>query len=191
MEGFMVKKNRWVNNYCDLSPDDQLIVAEAIATELRDNESILDSKDGYNSEKSKIVRNFFELIRPRLESSQKLKKYEEIFEKYESLSAINKERMIDEFFEIVLKYFEIQEQENKEEICKKEGHIFGKWNHNKWIDYVDTVIDHQHIQNYPVEQENWGRACSRCGLVENIDYEPEEIIAERKEKNRIRKIKKL
>lgn len=52
----MVKKDRWINNYSDLEPDDQLIVAEAIAIELRDNENFLDSKDRYNNEKSKIIR---------------------------------------------------------------------------------------------------------------------------------------
>lgn len=52
----MVKKDRWINNYSDLEPDAQLIVAEAIAIELRDNENFLDSKDRYNNEKSKIIR---------------------------------------------------------------------------------------------------------------------------------------
>ena len=52
----MVKKDRWINNYSDLEPDAKLIVAEAIAIELRDNENFLDSKDRYNNEKSKIIR---------------------------------------------------------------------------------------------------------------------------------------
>lgn len=139
----------------------------------------------------KLLENFFELIKQNAKLSEKLKKYEEVVGKYESLSEKNRMKIFDEFFVIILKYLEIQEQENKEEICKKEGYVFGKWNHNKWTDYEDIVIDHQHISNYSVKHENWERTCGRCSLVEKVDYEPEELIDERKEKNRISKIKSM
>lgn len=187
----MVKKNRWVNNYSNLEPDDQLIVAEAIVTELRDNENLLDLEDEYNNEKSIIVRKFFELIKQKAKLSQKSKKYEEIFDKYESLSEKNKMKLFDKIYPIILKYYGIQEQENKEEICKQEGHVFDKWKKSTWIEYIDTVIDHIHVPKFGVEHKIWERTCSRCNLVEKTDYVPEEVITERKEKNRIRKIKRL
>lgn len=187
----MVKKNRWVNNYSNLEPDDQLIVAEAIVTELGDNENLLDPEDEYNNEKSIIVRKFFELIKQKAKLSQKLKKYEEVFDKYESLSEKNKMKLFDEIYSIILKYYGIQEQENKEEICKQEGHTFSKWKHYKWTEYIDTVIDHQHVHNYPIEHENWERTCSRCGFVEEVEHEPQELIDERKEEDKKARIKRL
>ena len=83
------------------------------------------------------------------------------------------------------------EQEDKEKICQQEGHTFSKWKHNKWPEYIDTVIDHQHVHNYPIEHENWERTCSRCGFVEEVEHEPQELIDERKEKNKKARIKRL
>lgn len=89
----------------------------------------------------------------------------------------------------------IEKKNNAYEIaintCSKQGHIFDKWKHNKWITYVDTVIDHQHISDFPVEHENWERTCSRCGFIDKLDYEPQELIDARNKKNKQKKIKRL
>ena len=89
---------------------------------------------------------------------------------------------------------ETEKKNNEHDIavntCSCKGHIFGKWKHNKWRDYIDTVIDHEHL-NYPIDKENWERKCSRCGFVEKVECEPQELIDVRKEKNKKARIKRL
>ena len=186
----MVNKSKWIYNYNGLDPDNQLVVAEAIANELKNNEMTF-NEDEYDKEKSRVIREFFNSIRNNARKSEEFKEFADIFERYESLSQDNRKKVINEVFEIVVKYLGIQEQEDKEKICQQEGHTFSKWKHNKWTEYIDTVIDHQHVQNYPIEHKNWKRTCSRCGLVEAVEHEPQELIDERKEKNRKARIKRL
>lgn len=186
----MVNKSKWMCHYNGLNPDSQLEVAEAIASELRDNELTFDENE-YDKEKSRIIREFFDTIKSNAEENKELKKIANVSEKFENLSQKNKRKVINEVFKIVTKYLGIQEQENKEKICQQEGHMFGKWEHNKWTTSVDTVIDHQHVHDLPVEHENWERTCGRCGFVDTVDQEPQELIAARKEKNKKARIKRL
>lgn len=186
----MVNKSKWVYNYNSLNPDSQLEVAEAIANELRDNELFFDESE-YDKEKSKIIRKFFGTIKLSVEKSKELKKIASISERFEGLSQNNKRKVIDEIFQIVTKYFGIQEQENKEKVCQQEGHIFGEWKYVQRTTYIDTVIDHQRVHNFPVKQENWKRTCSRCGFVYKVDHEPQELIDARKEKAKKVQIKSL
>ena len=186
----MVNKSKWINNYNSLNPDNQLKVAEAIVNELRDNEMTFD-EDEYDKEKSRIIREFFNSIMNNARQSEELKKFADIFERYENLSQGNRKKVINEIFGIVVKYLGIQEQEDKEKMCQQEGHTFGKWKYNKWTIYIDTVIDHQPVHNYPIDKENWERTCSRCGFVEEVECEPQELIDERKEKNKKARIKRL
>jgi len=190
-EGFMVNKSRWIYNYNSLNPDSQLVVAEAIANELKNNESYLDAEDEYDEKKSRIVREFLNSIINNSRQSEEVKKFADIFKEYENLSQNNRKKVINEVFKIVVKYLGIQEQEDKEKICQQEGHTFSKWKYNKWTEYIDIVIDHQHVPNYPVEHENWERTCSRCGFIEKVEHEPQELIDERKEKNKKERIKIL
>lgn len=74
--------------------------------------------------------------------------------------------------------------------CGNEGHVFGEWKYKKWTEYIETGIDHQNV-TIPIEKENWKRTCSRCGLVEKVESEPQELIDARKEKNRTKRIKRL
>lgn len=69
----MVNKSKWINNYNGLDPDNQLLVAEAIANELRDNEMAFDENE-YDKEKSRIVREIFNSIRNNAKQSEQLKK---------------------------------------------------------------------------------------------------------------------
>ena len=187
----MVNKSKWIYNYSSLDPDNQLIVAEAIANELSDNEEYLDVTDEYDNEKSRKIREFFNSIRNKAKQSEELERITTAFERYESLSQENRKRVIDEVFGIIVKYLGKQEQEDKERICQQEGHTFGKWKNDKWTEYINTVIDHQHIHNYPIEKESWKRTCSRCGFVEEVRQEPQELIDERNEKNKKARIKRL
>lgn len=186
----MVNRSKWICNYNSLDPDNQLKVASAIANELKENEMVLDESE-YDKEKSRIVRKFFNSIKHNAKQTKELKKFADIFERYESLSQNNRIKVINEVIEIVVKYLDIQEQERKEEECQQEGHIFGEWKHNKWTEYTDTVIDHQHVRDFPVEHENWERTCSRCGFIDEVDHEPQELIDARKEKNEKKRIKRL
>ena len=99
----MVNKSKWIYNYNGLDPDNQLLVAEAIANELKENEMTFD-EDEYDKEKSRIVREFFNSIRNNARQSEEFKKFADIFERYESLSQNNRKKVINEVFEIVVKY---------------------------------------------------------------------------------------
>lgn len=185
----MVNKSKWINNYNGLDPDNQLLVAEAIANELRDNEMAFD-EDEYDKEKSRIVREFFNSIRNNVKQSEELKKLADIFKRYEKLSQSNRKKVINEVFGIIVKYLDIQEQEDKEKTCQREGHTFGKWKKRTWT--TKEVYWDAGPQGYvDVDHEVWERTCSRCGFVEKIDYEPQELIDERKEKNKKARIKRL
>ena len=186
----MVSKSKWIYNYKCLKPDSQLEVAEAIISELKDNEMVFNEIE-YDKEKSRIIREFFHSIKQNEKQLDELKKIADVFKGFESLSQNNRRNVINEVFEIIVKYLGIQEQENKEKVCRQEGHVFGKWKHKKWTEYIDTVIDHQHIHDFPVEHENWERTCSRCGFVEKVDHEPQELIDARTEKNNKTRIKRL
>lgn len=186
----MVNKKRWIDNYNELDPDSQLEVAEAIVTELRDNELVF-AQTEYDKEKSRIVREFFNSVKQNTKSSKELKKFADIFKRYESLSQNNRKKVINDVFEIIVKYLGIQEQQNKEKICQQEGHTFGKWKHSEWTTYETTCIDHEIIPNYPVKHENWEKTCSRCGFIKKVDSEPRELIEAREEKNKQARIKRL
>lgn len=185
----MVNKSKWINNYNGLDPDNQLLVAEAIANELRNNEMAFD-EDEYDKEKSRIVREIFNSIRNNAKQAEELKKFADIFERFEKLSQSNRKKVINAVFGIVVAYLDIQEQEDKEKICQQEGHTFGKWERRTWT--TKEVYWDAGPQGYvDVEHEVWERTCSRCGFVEEVDYEPQELIDERKEKNKKARIKRL
>ena len=181
--------NKWIYNYSNLDPDNQLYVAEEIAKELKDNETTF-NEDEYEKEKSKIVRRFFDSIINNAKQSEKLKKFADVFEKYEKLSQSNRKKVINEVFEIIAKYLDIQEQEDKEKVCQQEGHTFGKWRKITWTTkevYWDAGLQ----GDVDVEREKWERKCRRCGCVEEVEQEPLELIEERKEKKRKARIKRL
>lgn len=185
-----MKSKKWIDNYNSLNPNNQLEVAEAIVNKLKDNEKNFND-DEYDKENSKVVRELFNSIKNKINQSEELKKFNNVFNRYESLSPNNRKKVSNEIFKTIVKYLRIQKQDDKNKICEHEGHIFGKWKNIKWTEFVDTVIDHQYIDDYPIEHEEWFRTCTRCGFVERVEYEPEELFDERKEKEIKEKIKKL
>lgn len=181
--------NKWIYNYSNLDPDNQLYVAEEIAKELKDNETTF-NEDEYEKEKSKIARRFFDSIINNAKQSEKLKKFADVFEKYENLSPSNRKKALNEVFKIIVKYLDIQEQEDKEKICQQEGHTFGKWRRITWT--TKEVYWDAGLQGYvTVEHKRWQRECSRCGLIEEVEHEPQELIEEREAKKRKARIKRL
>lgn len=191
----MVNISKWIYNYNSLNPDNQLLVAEAIVNELRDNEITFDDGE-YDKEKSKIVREFFELIINNVKQAEELKKFANIFERYEELSQDNRKEVINKIIEIIVKYLGIQEQEEKVQVCRKQGHINTPW---KRIDYIETIENpYWGSRDYIVmdqwikeKRTKWVRECKRCGYVETVMEEPQELIKASKEKNKKARIKRL
>ncbi len=187
-----MKKRNWINSFCSLDPVLQLEVAEAIITELQDNELALnEEEDDYDRKKSKIVRDFLSTYIEKANQVEEWKEFSAVFKSFDTLSATNKKAVIDVLFKTMKSYILIDAQERLFEQCMRESHVFGKWEHRTWTTYEDAVIDHEHIPNYPVEHEQWERKCTRCGYIEKVDIEPQELIDERKEKNKQKRIKQL
>lgn len=91
----------------------------------------------------------------------------------------------------VKEYQEVVAQEEAEKICTSEGHQFSKWKKGVDVQYEDTYIDHQFIPNYRTETTVWERTCSRCGFVERVEHEPQELIDTRREKNKQAQVRRL
>ena len=92
--------------------------------------------------------------------------------------------ILAKFIEIVNDAFSKYAHDIAVDTCKKEGHIFGEWKYKKYRKYIDTVIDHQYIPDFPIECEDWTRSCNRCGFVEKANSEPQELIEVRKTRRR-------
>lgn len=185
----MVNTKNWINNFKNLNPDNQLKVAEAIINELKDNEIILDESE-YNKDQSKAIRNLFDKLKFSIEQRKESKKFATIIERFDSLSKSNKRKVIDELFKIIKKYYGIQEQETKKKICKEEGHLFGNWKMNSWTT-KEVYWDAGSQGTIDVPHTEWYRTCARCGFIEKVKHEPQELIAARKEKQKEEQIKKL
>lgn len=76
-------------------------------------------------------------------------------------------------------------------ICNSKGHQFSKWEKITYVSYEDVCIDHELIPNYEIKKDVWKRTCKRCGFIETVEQEPQEIIDERKQKSKQAKIKRL
>lgn len=75
--------------------------------------------------------------------------------------------------------------------CENEGHQFSKWKKAINVSYEDVVIDHQPIHNYKIESVVWQRTCNRCGHIESVEEEPQELADERRERRKKAEIKRL
>lgn len=179
----MINKNKWIYEYLDLNQNSQLEIAEAIIRELSINES--DEKD-YDEKKSNKLKNLFYKMKLNIEHNKELK----IFDKYENLSDKNKNKVIHEMVVAISKCLSIEEKEEKEKICEQEGHLFTNWEKEELTTYMESVIDHDTI-TYPEKHIIWTRKCNRCGTIDKVYNEPQELIDERKDKNKKKKIKRL
>ena len=183
--------SKWIYNFRDLDHNNQLKVAEGIIQELEDNENFLDEEDGYNNERSILVRKTFEKMIAYETNEQNLRQLNQQIQAFENFSSANKRAFIDEVLRLIGKYSDIQDQEEKEAICDIEGHVFSKWNHHAWTTHEQVIIDHQYIDNYPVSHELWSRTCRRCGYQEKTEQEPSVLVSSRKRREKQEKIKTL
>lgn len=138
-----------------------------------------------------IIRRFFDSIKLSAKQDSELERIKGIVERFENLSQRNKNGAIDEVLNVVSKYLAVQEKEDNEEMCRKEGHIFDKWEYRHWVTRENVYINHRLFENYPVEHQKWISTCCRCGQMEITSQEPQELIDERNEKNKQIRIKKL
>ncbi len=177
----------WIHNYENLSFEQQTEVAKVIVEKLHISQYIF-----MNNEQDRIkVTAFFRRI---LESSNNRKTIEEgekLIERFNGLSQANKEKALKSILDVINASIEDQEQENKENACRQEGHIFSDWKYYGWTTYEKTVIDHEVCENYPVKNHKWSRSCTRCGFTESVDQEPKEVTQKREEEVRKKRIRKL
>ena len=185
-----VNEKKWIDDFDYLTLESQLVVVEAIIKFLKENESIF-TEEEYDRKLSSSFRSFLEVQLPILKSRAIYKKASDIFMRFKNLSDRNKKNALLEVLEVINKYLAIQEQEKKEEECRKKGHDFKKWEHEKWTEYINTVIDHIPVEKYPVDYECWCRTCNRCGFEESMEEEPEEVRVAREETNKKRRIRRL
>lgn len=114
----------------------------------------------------------------------------EILKKFSSLSKDGQIAVVNDFASSINKQIKIEYQRACEETCEKEGHIFGKWNHDTW-DTWETYWDAGPRGEVKVTNHAWSRVCKRCGYIEKQDDKPIELINEEREKRRKQKIKRL
>ena len=185
----MEKKERWLSKFEELEPEEQLEVADFIREELDLNVEIAeDEGEEYNILYSRKVEDFFEKFIDCLEAEDIAKKNLDKLKKFDSLNEKNKKKVILELSKIISKYLYLEEIDNKKKICNNEGHDFTKWTTNKWTTREYFREDHC---EYDVEHIAWTRSCKRCGYVESVENEPQELIDARNEKAKQNKIKKL
>ena len=178
-----VNVKKWVDNFDNLTEESQLVVVQKLIEILEENEYIFEEKE-YDRKLSSSFRSFLEVQLPILKSRAIYKKISDVLIRFNTLSDKNKKNVLLEVYDIINKYLAIQEQEDKKEECRKKGHDFKKWKHEKWTDYVRTVFDHQWVEKYPVDYECWCRTCKRCGFEESMEEEPEEVRVAREEANK-------
>ena len=185
--------SKWVYNFKDLDPDNQLKVAEGIMQELKDNETLLDEEDGYDKEKSHVVRVFFAKMIAHEKDVQALRHLNEQIQAYDRLTPANKMAFCDGVLNLIDEYIDKQVQEEKEAICKKEGHTFGHWQQEEWTTYENVSVDYQVLPIFdsPVNHKQWVRTCKRCGYQEETVHEPKSVAASRRRRENTERIKAL
>ena len=101
-----------------------------------------------------------------------------------------------ELFNSITTYFDTQKYNNVLQTCREEGHLFSKWIEErltKTMTIGDAGIESLYtgIGTRVVKYKEWHRTCERCGFVETVEEEPQELIDARKEKNKKARVRKL
>ena len=181
-----VNANKWINNFDYLTEENQLVVVQKIIEFLQENEDIF-TEEEYDKKLSSSFRSFLKEQLPLLKNRAIYKKISDMLMRFNSLSYKNKKNVLLEVADVIKKYLLIQEEEE----CRIGGHDFKKWEHIKWTEYINTVIDHIPVEKYPVDYECWCRTCKRCGVEETMEEEPKEVRVAREEANKKRRIRRL
>ena len=185
----MLDIKKYVENYEYLTPDNQLRVAEAIINELKDNEEFLYDSE-YDKKKSESIKKGLNLLIKNIKKKEELKELSKTFKNFNRLSEKNKENAIEEIVNILNKYNNIQIQENKEATCRREGHLFSNWKKKTHTESV-SVWDSGLRGYIDVKKTEWNRTCNRCGCIQTVTKEPEEVKEARQAKAKAAKRKRL
>ncbi len=176
----------WIHNYQNLSFEQQCEVAKAIVEALSKNQYHFMENDKDMDE----VVSFFRRILESANQKNVIGENKSVLERFEGLSQVNKEKTIKKIIDVINSCDKAQKQEENERTCLHEGHIFGDWNYHEWT--TKEVCWDAGPQGYvDVKHEKWTRVCSRCGFVEEVKDEPQELIEKRNEINRKARIKRL
>ena len=118
-----------------------------------------------------------------------LKKY---MDEYKKLPDNYQIEIINTLMTKIEEYHQINENDNAVKTCSIEGHQFTKWEKRTWTTLEDIIWEgYGPNGKTTVEHKEWQRTCKRCGLIQNSKYEPQELIDDKKEKNKQARIKKL
>jgi hypothetical protein len=179
-----MKVDRWILNFKSLTVENQLKVIKAINEEFGSYTFDIENKT-FN------IIDFFEIFVNGLDDLEKLKELKDILKRFERLPDERKVKVIEGFAKSIIRHEQLEEQYQKEETCKREGHLFTEWNYHEWTTYEDTWYDHQLIENFPIHHQEWTRKCTRCGCCEKETGEPVEVREKRIKKEKEEKIKNL
>lgn len=106
--------------------------------------------------------------------------------------------VLKSFVNKVKKECTLEERELVESECARKGHDYSKWEEikyrtserNPYLDSRDYIVP-EGMEYITIKHTRWERTCARCGYVESVDQEPQELIDERNERNKKAKIKSL
>ena len=186
----MLNKDKWFNNYANLSPESQLEIADKIVEELKLNEYSFDPNE-YDIERSKMLRGFIKDLYLKLKDKSKLNNVASVIERFNKLNSKNQMKVIDSVYQDFVKSLDKVELIQLQNRCKNKGHHYGKWEHIKWNTYSDIYIDHMFVKDYPTKHECWERKCSLCGFVQSVKKKPRDLVKIEKEASKKAEIKKL
>ena len=177
----------WIHNYNNLNPEQQLEVAEAIVKDLEANQYKYTQDDKNKSNKVII---FLKKILESASQEKSITESEIIIRRFKKLSKDNRNKVLGEILHIIDSYIKKQNQQDKETICQREGHLFNTWTESTWKE--KAVVWDAGPQGYAeVECHSWHRICQRCGFVEKVDSEPQELTDARKKKAEKARIRQL
>lgn len=106
--------------------------------------------------------------------------------------------VIKSFVSKVKRESALEKREAVEAECVSKGHDYSEWKkityssveRNPYLGLRDYIVP-EGKEYISVEHTKWERTCDRCGYVETVEQEPQELIDERNEENKQAKIKKL
>jgi len=185
-----MKDEKWIVDYMFLTERGQMRVAESVINFLRRNEEMY-SEEEYDHERSQRVRELFEELVASRENKDINNKIAGLFEKYEKLNPEYRKKAAKHIIESVEDYLERQTHEENKKKCEEEGHVYSDWEYIKVTGTSNGFIDHQWVEGMPYERNEWHRTCKRCGFIEVVDREPEEVRKVREEQERKEEIKRL
>jgi len=167
------------------------------------------SEDKNNDSYYEIIwdyRTYFEMLSMH-EINRGLSTKDTTYEKNSMINAISTFRemplkhqlaIIKSFIQKVKRQSEVQKREEIEEQCINKGHNYSDWKvisyttreKNPYFGLRDYIVS-EGYEYIDVLHTKWERTCARCGFVETVKEEPQELIDKRKEQEKNARIKEL